>query len=78
MYEGGYGMQEPIRYSPELRQNNDKSVLRIYGQAETGRVGATKLMWSMCPDGAPGDNNGCNCGKQFFDEPFNNDGAFTN
>ena len=28
---GGYGITEPIRYSPEFRVNHDKCMLRLYG-----------------------------------------------
>src|SRR5688500_16253761 len=52
LYEAGHGITEPIRYSPEFRQNYFKSLLRIYGTAEAGREGQQKLMWGMCPGGA--------------------------
>lgn len=77
MYEGGYDVVEPIGYSPELRNNHYKSMLRIYGIEETGRERAQKLMWGMCPDGAPGYNTDgpCACARQFFEEPFNDEDA---
>lgn len=79
MYEGGYGMVEPVRYSPQFRNNHYKSMLRIYGAEEQGRAGAQKLMWGMCPDGAPGYQTGsaCACGGAFFEEPFNGDAEVT-
>ncbi len=69
LYEGGYGMTEPIPYNPELRDNHYKALLRVYGSDESDRPGAQKLMWGMCPDGAPGTGT-CACGAQFFEEPF--------
>ena len=71
MYEAGYGIAEPIRYNPEIRENHYKCMLRVYGQAEGDRVGAQKLMWGMCPSGDPG-YGACACGS-FFDEPFGGD-----
>lgn len=69
MYEGGWGIAEPIRYAPEFRENHYKCMLRIYSNGETGREGFQKLMWGLCPDGAPGYGT-CACGRTFFDEPF--------
>jgi hypothetical protein len=71
MYEAGYGMTEPITYNPDFRNNHYKALLRIYGTDEPGRAGAQKLMWGMCPSGAPG-YDGCGCGS-FFEEPFGGD-----
>jgi len=71
MYEAGYGIEEPIGYSPELRNNHYKCLLRIYGTDEPGRTGEQKLMWGMCPSGAPG-HDACGCGS-FFEEPFGGD-----
>jgi len=68
MYEAGYGIGEPIRYNPEFRQNHYKILMRIYGMPEPDRLGAMKLMWGVCPSGAPG-YNACGCGS-FFEEPF--------
>lgn len=68
LYEAGYGMAEPINYDPEFRNNHYKCMLRIYGQAEPNRAGAQKLMWGMCPSGAPG-HDACGC-NSFFEEPF--------
>ncbi len=78
MYEAGYGIDEPIDYSPEFRQNHYKVLMRIYGNAESGRAGSIKLMWGMCPSGAPGydDGSGCGCAS-FFAEPFHDPGAWT-
>lgn len=78
LYEDGYGIGEPIRYSPEFRQNHFKIVARIYGAAEASRPGYMKLMWGMCPGGAPGydDGSGCGC-SSFFEEPFGNPGSWT-
>jgi MYXO-CTERM domain-containing protein len=73
MYEAGYGIPEPIGYGPYFRQNHYKMLVRIYGQAETGREGAVKLMWGMCPSGAPGywTDAAMTCGCEgFFEEPF--------
>jgi hypothetical protein len=75
LYEAGYGIAEPINYNPEFRNNHYKAMLRIYGQAETGREGQQKLMWGMCPSGAPG-YDGCTC-AEFFEEPFGGDGTWT-
>lgn len=75
MYEAGYGIAEPIRYAPEFRENNYKCMLRVYNNAETGREGRQKLMWAMCPGGAPG-YGACGCGASFFEEPFGGDGTW--
>lgn len=71
MYEGGHGIEEPIDYNPEFRNNHYKCMLRIYGQAEPGRPGLQKLIWRMCPSGAPGHGE-CGCGS-FLEEPFGGD-----
>lgn len=71
MYEAGYGLVEPIPYNPEFRGNHYKCLLRIYGQPEPDRLGAQKLMWGLCPSGAPGFGD-CGCGS-FFEEPFGGD-----
>lgn len=76
MYEAGYGISEPVRYAPEFRENNYKCMLRIYGWAEGGREGQQKLMWGMCPGGAPGFTS-CACGTSFFEEPFGGSGAWS-
>lgn len=75
MYEDGYGIGEPIAYSPAFRGNAYKVLVRIYGMVEPSRVGSMKLMWGMCPSGAPG-YDACGCAS-FFDEPFANPGAWT-
>ncbi len=75
MYEAGYGITEPIRYSPEFRNNHFKCMLRIYGNAETGREGAQKIIWEMCGSGAPGYDP-CTCGTGFGAEPFALSGAW--
>src|SRR5690606_15088607 len=49
MYEAGHGIEEPIDYSPELRNNHYKAFIRVYGTNEPGRAGAMKLIWIMCP-----------------------------
>ncbi len=78
MYEAAYGIGEPINYNPEFRQNHYKVLMRIYGTAEPGRAGAIKLMWGMCPDGAPGwYTAGCICPEGTFDEPFADPGPWT-
>jgi MYXO-CTERM domain-containing protein len=74
MYEAGFGISEPIRYAPEFRENHYKCMLRVYGLAETGRVGQQKLLWGMCPSGAPG-YGACGCGS-FFEEPFGGSGTW--
>ncbi len=75
MYEGGYGITEPIRYAPEFRENHYKCMLRVYGNAERGREGQQKLMWGMCPGGSPGFG-ACGCGSSFFEEPFGGSGVW--
>lgn len=76
LYEGGLGIEHPINYNPEYRVNHYKSMIRIYGQAEVDRVGQQKIMWGMCPDGAPGYADGCTCPTSFFEEPFGGDGTW--
>ena len=77
MYEGGYDIEHPIGYNPGFRNNAFKSMIRIYGVAEGGdRVGKQKIMWGMCPFGAPGYHDGtCPCSQPagFFEEPFDGD-----
>ncbi len=68
MYEDGYGIGEPIPYAPDFRLNHYKILMRIYGMPEPDRVGAMKLMWGICPSGAPG-YDACGC-DSFFEEPF--------
>ena len=75
MYEAGYGIGEPIRYSPEFRGNHYKMMVRIYGTPEPARAGFMKLMWGMCPSGAPG-YDACGCAS-FFEEPFADPGPWT-
>ena len=77
MYEGGYDIEHPIGYNPEFRNNAFKSMIRIYGQAEGDRVGKQKIMWGLCPMGAPGYHGGscpCTSPAGFFEEPFGGDG----
>lgn len=74
LYDGGYDMVEPVPYSPDFRDNHYKSMIRVYGQLETGREGQQKIMWGMCPSGAPGHGQ-CGC-QSFFEEPFGGDGAW--
>jgi len=74
LYEAGHGIAEPIRYNPEYRENHYKGMLRIYGQAEPERVGQQKLIWGLCPAGAPGYGP-CSCAS-FLEEPFGGDGAW--
>ena len=76
LYEGGFGIEHPIDYNPEYRVNNYKSMIRIYGQAEPDRVGQQKIMWGMCPHGAPGYTDACPCAGAFFEEPFGGDGSW--
>lgn len=75
MYEAGYGIAEPIRYSPEFRGNHYKMLVRIYGTPEPDRAGSMKLMWGMCPSGAPG-YDACGCAS-FFEEPYADPGPWT-
>jgi len=76
MYEAGYGIAEPINYSPEFRNNHYKAAIRIYGvEEQPPRHGEQKLMWGMCPSGAPG-YDGCGCAS-FFEEPSGGDGTWT-
>lgn len=76
MYEGGWGIEHPIGYNPEYRVNDYKSMIRVYGQAEIERVGQQKIMWKMCPGGAPGfREDPCPC-TEFFEEPFGGDGTW--
>jgi hypothetical protein len=53
-------------------------MIRLYGQQEEGRVGQQKIMWGICPDGAPGYNvdGPCLCSTSFFEEPFGGDGTW--
>jgi hypothetical protein len=74
MYEGGYGIAEPIRYGSEFRENHYKCMLRIFPNNEPMRPGQQKLMWGMCPSGAPGFG-ACGCGS-FFEEPFGGNGTW--
>lgn len=74
MYEAGWGISEPIPYSA-FRENHYKCMLRVYANGEVGRAGQQKLMWGMCPDGAPGFG-ACACGRSFFEEPFGGDGRW--
>lgn len=77
LYEGGHGIAHPINYNPEYRVNNYKTMIRLYGTMEPDRVGQQKIMWGMCPAGAPGYNDGaCSCATSFFEEPFGGDGAW--
>ncbi len=75
MYEDAYGIGEPINYAPQFRVNHYKAMIRIYGTAEAGREGYVKLMWGMCPSGAPG-YDACGCAS-FFEEPFADPGGWT-
>lgn len=75
MYEDGYGIGEPIGYAPQFRNNHYKMLVRIYGMVEPDRVGSMKLMWGMCPSGAPG-YDACGCAS-FFEEPFADPGPWT-
>lgn len=79
MYEGGHGIEHPIGYSPDYRTNAYKSMIRIYGVAEADRIGEQKLMWGLCPMGAPGYYDAeCPCADPpgFFEEPFGGDGSW--
>lgn len=71
LYEGGWGMQEPLRYNPEYRNNHYKCMIRIYGPLDDDRIGQQKMMWGMCPSGAPGYDE-CGCAS-FFEEPYGGD-----
>jgi hypothetical protein len=65
-------MAHPINYNPEYRVNAYKSMIRIYGAAEVERAGQQKIMWGMCPGGAPGYFDACPCAN-FFEEPYGGD-----
>lgn len=73
MYEGGKGIEHPINYNPEFRNNAFKSMIRIYGVAEGDRQGQQKIMWGMCPFGAGAHDGTCPCASGFFAEPFGGD-----
>jgi hypothetical protein len=75
MYEGGWDIEHPINYNPEFRNNHYKSMIRIYGLAEVERIGQQKLMFGLCPAGAPGyiEEGDCACATSFFEEPFGGD-----
>jgi hypothetical protein len=78
MYEAGHEIEEPVDYSPELRNNHYKAFIRVYGTNEPGRAGSMKLIWIMCPSGAPGystDAALCGCGS-FLEEPFEDPGPW--
>ena len=72
-YEAGYDIQEPVPYSPEYRNNHYKCMIRIYGVNEPERTGAHKLMWGLCPSGAPGYDE-CGCAS-FFHEDYSGVGS---
>lgn len=78
MYEAGHDIEEPIPYSPELRNNHYKAFIRVYGTDEVGRAGSMKLIWIMCPSGAPGySTDGALCGcESFLEEPFDDPGPW--
>jgi hypothetical protein len=78
MYEGGHGIEHPIGYSPEFRNNAYKSMIRIYGAAEGDRFGKQKIMWGLCPFGAGYHDGTCPCTdpQGFFEEPFGGDGTW--
>jgi hypothetical protein len=76
MYEAGYGLSEPMNYNPQFRNNAYKMLVRIYGQNEPSRTGMQKLLYALCPLGAPGYTEGlCPC-TAFNEEPFGGDTAF--
>lgn len=75
MYEDGWGLGEPIDYGGGFRSNFYKVLVRIYGTPEPSRAGFMKMMWGICPSGAPGQGT-CGCGS-FFEEPFADPGAWT-
>lgn len=66
MYDGGYGIPEPINYNPEFRDNHYKQLIRVYGQMVPDRLGEQKFIMLMCPDGAPGYGQ-CKCSKSYYD-----------
>jgi hypothetical protein len=68
MYDAGYGISEPIKYS-YYRTNYYKAMIRVYGTAETSRPGKLKLIWGICNGGSPG-YGACPCADAFLKEPF--------
>jgi hypothetical protein len=69
LYEGGYGISEPINYNPQFRNNHYKQLLRIYGKMVLERLGEQKFIMLMCPSGAPGytEDGPCPCPQSFYD-----------
>ena len=75
IYDGGWGIAEPIAYNPEYRNNFFKGMIRIYGTNEPERTGQQKTIWLMCPAGDPGFGDGgeCPCPASYADETFDGD-----
>jgi hypothetical protein len=75
IYDGGWGITEPIAYNPEYRNNHYKGMIRIYGTNEPERTGQQKTIWFMCPAGAPGYGDGepCPCAQSYGEETYNGD-----
>jgi hypothetical protein len=75
IYDGGWGIAEPIAYNPEYRNNYYKGMIRIYGTNEPERTGQQKTIWFMCPAGSPGYGDGepCPCASNFGEETYNGD-----
>lgn len=75
IYDGGWGIAEPIAYNPEYRNNFYKGMIRIYGTNEPERTGQQKTIWLMCPAGAPGygDGESCPCPSSYAEETYNGD-----
>jgi len=53
VYQAPTGAPEPIKYSPDFRNNDFKVFTRIFGTAEPGRGGAMKVELHICPRGEP-------------------------
>ncbi len=77
MYEAGFGMTEPVPYSPQYRNNHYKCFLRARGERTSCGdpqqwAGQIKLQWGMCASGAPG-YDACTAGAANEAEPFGGD-----
>ena len=59
VYQAPSGVVEPIDYSPWYRNNDFKVFMRIFGAADPGRPGSTKLEDYMCPQGDPWYHDSC-------------------
>jgi len=84
MYEGGFGLEttdDPIDYDPELRLNNSRAILRVFGRKATDPAGAAlqgqqELALRMCSGGSPGHSEPCPCGDSLLEELRGGDTAW--